>query len=183
MIIGLSGYARSGKDTVAEFLIEEYDFKRVAFADTIRDILYAMNPSIGSQGLKEMVDNYGWDVAKANGEVRALLQTLGVSARTFMGDGVWISAAVRKMLDAETNYVIPDVRFTNEADMIKRIGGHVWRVNRPGVGPINDHVSENQLDNYKFNGEINNSGSLDGLYIQIATLQRAAKESDLWSRV
>ena len=46
MIIGLSGYARSGKDTVAETLVNEYGFKRVAFADKIKDLLYTMGDVI-----------------------------------------------------------------------------------------------------------------------------------------
>jgi hypothetical protein len=44
MIIGLSGYARSGKDTVAELLVLNYGFKRMAFADGIRESLIALNP-------------------------------------------------------------------------------------------------------------------------------------------
>ena len=46
MIIGLSGYAQSGKDTVAKVLIEEYGFTRIAFADKIREFLYDLNPQV-----------------------------------------------------------------------------------------------------------------------------------------
>lgn len=45
-IIGLSGYARSGKDEAAKILVEEYGFTRVAFADKLRDVLYALNPIV-----------------------------------------------------------------------------------------------------------------------------------------
>lgn len=65
MIIGLSGYARSGKDTVASFLVSEYAFERISFADPIRDILYALNPSVDGESLISMVDNYGWEIAKS----------------------------------------------------------------------------------------------------------------------
>ena len=50
MIIGLSGYARSGKDAVAQVLVSEFGFKRVAFADPIRDLLYEMDPKIDEIG-------------------------------------------------------------------------------------------------------------------------------------
>mgnify|MGYP006283771541 FL=1 len=43
MIIGLTGYAQSGKDTVASLLVEHYGYERVAFADKIRSFLYEMN--------------------------------------------------------------------------------------------------------------------------------------------
>ena len=70
MIIGLTGYAQSGKDTVAKILIEQYGFTRVAFADKIRELLYEMDPpvptGVGSErhvvGLQNYVDIYDWDV-------------------------------------------------------------------------------------------------------------------------
>jgi hypothetical protein len=45
-LIGLSGYARSGKDEAAKVLVEEYGFKRIAFADKLRDFLYALDPIV-----------------------------------------------------------------------------------------------------------------------------------------
>jgi hypothetical protein len=45
-LIGLSGYARSGKDEAAKVLVEEFGFTRVAFADKLRDVLYQLNPII-----------------------------------------------------------------------------------------------------------------------------------------
>ena len=44
MIIGLTGYARSGKDTVAKILVDNYGYKRIAFADKIRELLVEINP-------------------------------------------------------------------------------------------------------------------------------------------
>ena len=46
MIIGLTGYARSGKDTVAQILVDKFGFTRVAFADPIRDFCYQVNPIV-----------------------------------------------------------------------------------------------------------------------------------------
>ena len=46
MLIGLSGYARSGKDTIAEILCLNYGFKRVSFALPIRDGIYTLNPLV-----------------------------------------------------------------------------------------------------------------------------------------
>ena len=86
MIIGLTGYARSGKDSVAKVLVDHYGFIRLAFADPIRDLLLEVNPILDKGNrLSSLVDEYGWDIAKAQPEVRRLLQTLGVGARKVFG--------------------------------------------------------------------------------------------------
>ena len=75
MIIGLSGYARSGKDTVAQVLVEKYGFQRIAFADKIREFLYDLNPRLDhtlkdSLRLRDIVDVNGWEKAKIHKVVR-----------------------------------------------------------------------------------------------------------------
>jgi len=169
MIIGLSGYARSGKDTVAKLLIKDYGFERVAFADPIRKILYDMNPIVDGERLADIVDNYGWDITKSKAEVRRFLQVLGYSARMTIHSDVWVMAAFGKMR-ADKNYVIADVRFLNEAAYIKKHGGEIWRVERPGVTPVNDHISEWEMDNYQCDHGILNDGSLEQLRNLIKTL-------------
>jgi len=164
VIIGLSGYAQAGKDTVAKYLIEEHGFERIAFADTIRDILWEMNPLLGDDlHLQTVIDDYGWDVAKTKfPEVRRLLQEIGVSARKYLDENIWIAAALRK-IDSEGNYVITDVRFANEAVMVRQLGGRVWRVERPGVYAVNNHVSENDLVGWKFDAYLLNFGTIEEL--------------------
>lgn len=166
MIIGLSGYARSGKDEIAKVLVEEHGYTRVAFADKIREFLYELNPQVGSTRLAPLVSEYGWDVAKSSPEVRYLLQTLGVSARKLFGDRFWVHEAMKTMLNnppPDLNYVITDVRFFNEADMIKANQGQLWRVERPGITAVNTHVSESELDKYVFDLVIDNDLTLESL--------------------
>lgn len=162
MIIGLSGYARSGKDTVASFLVNEYAFERISFADPIRDILYALNPSVDGESLISMVDNYGWEIAKSKEEVRLFLQSLGYAARTHIHKDVWIMAAFSKMRE-DRNYVIADVRFQNEAEVIQAHQGLIWRVERPGVTAVNFHISEWELDNFNFDNILLNDGDVEQL--------------------
>ena len=163
MIIGLSGYARSGKDTIAEHLVKIYDFKRIAFADPIREFLYEMNPLINKVPLQQMVDEYGWDVAKSNDEVRALLQNTGVGARKLFGSDFWVQQAL-KNLDATGDYVITDVRFKNEAQALSEMGAFLWRVTRPGVNAINSHISEHDLDDWEFDVSILNDSTIGALH-------------------
>jgi len=175
MIIGLSGYAQSGKDTVAKFLVENHGFERIAFADKIKDLLYEMSPVVnfdldgGGYDLRYAVDTYGWDAAKQEPEVRRLLQDLGVGARKVFGDNHWVVEAT-KFLDRDKNYVITDVRFQNEADWIKSVfSGVIWRVERIGIDAVNDHVSEHDLDNWEFDAYIHNNTSLEDLEFAVKT--------------
>jgi hypothetical protein len=168
MIIGLTGYARSGKDTVAKVLIENYGFTRIAFADPIRELLLEMNPILenGSR-LSSIINEYGWEITKAQTEVRRLLQTLGVGARKVFGENHWVVEAF-KNLDHSKNYVVTDVRFLNEADWIKEVyNGQLWRIKRPGIGAINTHVSESEMDSYKVDQIFHNGSSVEDLEAMI----------------
>jgi hypothetical protein len=174
MIIGLSGYARSGKDTVAGMLMGIHGYERVAFADKIRELLFAMDPLIDHNGmsfrLQDIVEFKGWEEAKTqHPEIRRLLQDLGVGGRQLLDDTVWINAALNSFT-ADDKVVVTDVRFKNEAARIKNLGGHIWRINRVNVGPANDHISEIDLDDWDFDGVITNNSDMPNLIKQIRTL-------------
>jgi hypothetical protein len=175
MIIGLSGYARSGKDTVAELLVLNYGFKRMAFADGIRDALLALNPILhDGHRLNEIVTMYGWEVAKAKDEVRRLLQVMGTEVgRKLINEDVWVWLLFNK-IGTDERIVIPDVRFPNEARMIESQGGEVWRINRHNHGAVNDHISERAMDNHMFQRVIYNDGTLDDLADEVFMLMRNA---------
>jgi hypothetical protein len=177
MIIGLSGYAQSGKDATANLLCLNYDYERRAFADPIRTAMYRLNPRVDSVvRLAELIDDYGWDTAKHNPEVRRLLQVFGTEVgRKMFGDNFWIKTALKDLTGAE-RIVISDVRYPNEANAIKALGGTVWRINRHNLSAVNGHVSEHAMDNYMFNHVIYNDGTLDDLSDEVFML---AKELDL----
>jgi hypothetical protein len=186
MIIGLSGYARSGKDTAAEVLVERYGFTQIAFADKLRDVLYELNPMIATEWvtfgggssrihaetifLQDVIDNYGWGEYKNTvygPEIRRLLQRLGTEAgRQTLWDSIWIDAAFSAVEGAE-NIVVTDCRFPNEAQAIKDRGGEVWRISRRGIGPANDHPSETSLDDWLFDTKIYNDAKLKTFKNQI----------------
>lgn len=183
MIVGLTGYAQSGKDTLANILVEEYGYTRVAFADKIREFLYEVNPMVGcspSGYLKDLVNLVGWDAAKQEPQVRRLLQDLGVGARKVFGEGFWVHQAMKTMLDdprPDMNYVITDVRFLNEADMIRANKGQIWRVKRNGVSAVNSHVSESEMDGYNVDQIFTNNGSIQDLEKLIKTRMEGYAES------
>ena len=177
MIIGLSGYAQSGKDATANLLCLNYEYERRAFADPIRHAMYRLNPIIqGKTHLAELIDDYGWDVIKQNPEARRLLQVFGTEVgRKMFGDNFWIKTALKDLVGTE-RIVISDVRYPNEADAIKQLGGTVWRINRKNHSAVNGHPSEHAMDNYMFSHVIYNDGTLDDLSDEVFML---AKELDL----
>ena len=168
-IIALSGFARAGKDEAAKVLVEEFGFKQVAFADKLRDFLYAMNPLCSDQNgwvtVKEVIDKFGWDGYKETiygKEIRRLLQRLGTEAgRQTLWDTIWIDAAFTG-LSPDAKVVVSDARFYNEFDAVRSRGGEVWRIERPGVGPANDHASEMEAIGYPhFAKTLHNSRDLE----------------------
>lgn len=172
MIIGLTGYAQSGKDTVAQELVERYGFTRVAFADKIREFLYDVNPMVACSPtgyLVDLVNLVGWDKAKKEAQVRSLLQNLGVAARKNFGENFWILEAFKDIKSAD-QIVVTDVRFINEAKWIKSYeNSHIWKVKRPDITAVNDHVSESEMDGYKPDQIFYNNGTLDDLKLLVKT--------------
>ena len=173
MIIGLSGYAQSGKDTVAELLCLNYGFKRISFALPMRDAIYTLNPLVdGGNRVADLVNEYGWDVAKANPEVRRLLQVFGTEVgRNLFGERFWIDQAFKRAEEYQ-RVVFSDVRFPNEAKAILQRGGDVWRINRHNHTAVNGHTSEHAMDNFLFKHVIYNDGTLDDLFAECEMLAK-----------
>lgn len=189
MIIALSGYGGAGKDSVADVLVEEYGFKRFAWADTLRMAASALNPIVGisDQGTllryDDVIELVGYNDAKfLYPEVRNLLQRLGTQVgRNLISDTVWIDATmsrIKRECSPGSNIVITDTRFTNEADLIKQQSpsGFVVRVSRAGVGPAGDHISEIELDDYDFDYVLINDGTLEDLKTSVDDLLEFTKD-------
>jgi dephospho-CoA kinase len=162
MIIGLSGYAQVGKDTVANHLVENYGFVKVSFADPIREALYRLDPRIridefNGASLASAVDHMGWEeVKRLSSDARELLQRLGTEVgREMFGDDFWVNQGLIRAKEHK-NVVFADTRYRNEANAIVRSGGQIWRINKPGSKPVNNHTSEVDLDYYNFDWVIPN---------------------------
>jgi len=170
--IGLSGWAKSGKDTVAQYLVENHGFTRISFADPMREALLALDPYVPYMGLHMRLSGVihfrGWDNAKRDvPEIRELLQRFGTEVgRNMFGQDFWVNQAIEKATRYE-KVVFSDCRYNNEADAVKAIGGVVWRIFRPEVSAVNDHTSEQDLNNYPFDSHIQNDSTLENLHTLI----------------
>lgn len=183
-LIGISGRKRSGKDTIAEYLRLQWGFTRLAFADPIKQHMAELDPIIDADSsggvwrLSDELENFktdadptGWEGAKADDEVRRLLQVHGNSTRQLIGDNVWIDATMRQvhpLLAEGKPVVIPDVRYRNEAERVINMGGAVIRVERPalnkGTAATDLHISETDLDEFEhFATVLINDGTIEQL--------------------
>jgi hypothetical protein len=177
-LIGIAGYARAGKDTAAQYLAMRYSYKRAAFADQIRNALFALNPEImvshpqtgekARMPLQTAVFSFGWEQLKSlSPDVRPLLQRFGTEVgRELWGVDFWVNRLFLENI-GERKIVISDVRYWNEAQAIRRKGGEVWVIKRPDGAPANGHPSENDLENYEFDRIFMNDSNEDALFDRI----------------
>jgi hypothetical protein len=172
--IGIIGKARSGKDTAALALVVEHHYTRLAFADPLKELALAIDPliptSIDSRGrihtrLSALIRDVGWEYAKDHyQEVRRLLQRTGGGVRE-IDETFWLAATRRKLNAAEAwnlPVVVTDVRYPNEANMLRSRGFRLIRITRPGVAD-DQHDSETALDTYPADLTIENTGTVDDL--------------------
>ena len=145
MIIGVAGFAGSGKGSVSDSLVDRYGFTKVSFADTLKDsvsVIFGWKRHLlegdtdESREFREKPDkwwsdNFGYEVTP-----RLMLQKMGTEAgRNVFHNDIWIHSVFRKIsrLNRELGvkkFVIPDTRFPNEIKNIKKAGGKVIRVIR-----------------------------------------------------
>ena len=152
MIVGITGYAESGKDSLGKCFVDNHGYTRVAFADAVK--LMAL-------------DHHGWDGRKDEAG-RALLQEVGSMMRDEY-EHYWVDAAFAEVAKHE-HVVLTDLRYANELARLRQLGGVFVRVIRPGVGPVNDHPSETALNDQPADVTVINDASLAKLELCAAAI-------------
>lgn len=172
VLIGLCGYAGVGKDTAAEVLLEELAFQRIAFADPIKKALLALDPLVpGAKPgeflrLSEFTQDRDWSEIKEYPEVRRLMQVMGTEVgRNLFDPDIWVRLAERKLESTLSvgDVVVTDVRFPNEARLIRGYGGLLIRIDRPGFGPVNEHLSDRASERWAYESRVDNDGDVESL--------------------
>lgn len=147
MIIGFSGKKGVGKTTAAVYLMKHYGFKVKSFADSLRDkskLFFPFKDTDFSVSNKEKPFlDYDWTP-------RDFQVNLGEMVRYHDPD-YWVK---QLKLDRVYDYAIDDVRYPNEAEYIRKMGGVIVRVERYAslnpYGPPAQVPSETALDGAKF---------------------------------
>lgn len=186
MIIGLCGFKGSGKDTLANILVEEYNFTKISFADKLKDITSILfnwerklleGDTKLSREFRETKDE--WWSEKLNREItpRKMLQQLGTDIlRDNLDLNIWVNSIEKYLVENKyQNIVITDCRFKNEIEMLKKYQGKIIYVkrnepkwfNNKKLIPKNIHKSEIDWIDTKFDIVISNDGSLEDLRKEI----------------
>jgi hypothetical protein len=178
-ILGIAGCKHNGKDTVADYLILKYGYKKYSFADPIKRgcmELFGFSEEQMWGSKKEVIDE-NWNVTP-----RKILQILGtellqLDIHNYLNEGelpfgrkIWVQR-FKTWYDSQDKddllLVIPDIRFAHEVEAIKEMGGTIIRVVRPDIDNSDMHDSEKNILNLDVDSEIINDGGLNDLFYKV----------------
>lgn len=183
-VIGICGKINSGKSTVAEILKDKHDYVLLSFADILKDIVSTMflyprhllqGDTIESRDYREKIDPvWAKNLDKPNWTPRMALQFVGTEIiRDTLCKDYFIRVLEMKINAlGKKRIVCPDVRFINEMEFIKSIGGEIWYISRQGIQTqTQTHASENDIsiDNELINHVIYNNRTKSDLEEYLTT--------------
>ncbi|MGP5518032.1 hypothetical protein ACTXNA_07290 [Psychrobacter celer] len=161
-LIGIAGKARSGKDTAASYLLNKLggDWSTASFADPMKAMLNAIDVDTSDEAKDLPSNQYGVST-------RHMLQTLGTEwGRDGIGSNFWVDVFARS--NAGQCVIVPDVRFENEAELIRK---HGFLIHMEGRGGIEgSHISEQTLVVKPGDIVITNNGTLSELYARLDSI-------------
>jgi hypothetical protein len=188
LILSLSAYKQSGKDTLADYLSSAYGFKKISFAAKLKDMVAAqynvprefmdspthkemplthlpvIHSDLTTESLQRMLS---MELRSGYWTPRALCILEG-SVKRAVHSNYWVKYAIQEALEDSTqSYVVTDMRYKSEADTINMLfpENRVIRIDRYSDINTND-PSERDMDDYKWNYVIQNKGTKEDLYAQ-----------------
>lgn len=140
MILGVTGFIGSGKDTVADYLCTFHGFKRISFAASLKDAVASIfgwdrelleGTTKTSREWREQKDDWWSTRLEMDITPRKILQYWGTEVcRNGFHPDIWVASVENKLRQATDNIVITDCRFSNEVMAIKNAGGITCRIER-----------------------------------------------------
>lgn len=140
MILGVTGFIGSGKDTVADYLCTFHGFKRVSFAASLKDAVSSVfgwdrelleGSTKSSREWREQKDEWWSNRLQMEVTPRWVLQYWGTDVlRNHFHTDIWVASVENKLRQSKDNIVITDCRFSNEVSAIKNVGGTTMRISR-----------------------------------------------------
>lgn len=168
MLISMTGQKRSGKDTVAGFIADKYEFDRIAFAGPLKAMIRVLLQSAGfsEDDIVFYMEGDGKELPLAalqGKSCRYAMQKLGTEWRNYFGPNLW-SDIIGLKVDSVDDVIITDMRFPHEGDFTDERGGTKVRVRRAGQTLSADaHPSETEMEKIIVDFTLFNFGSLDDL--------------------
>jgi len=166
-ILGLTGSARSGKDSIADYLCSEYEWTRLSFAAPLKRMVVAL-----LNRDEDWIEEHKEEHVNGLASPRRLLQTLGTEwGRHMIDTNIWVNLVhhdlndiLMKLPGHFTGVVLTDCRFNNEAEWIKACDGEIWQVVRPDIFEVADHPSEFGIDSHLIDRILLNDTTLLNLH-------------------
>lgn len=171
-LIGIAGPARSGKDTAALEIVESLGpaWGRASFADPIKSMLNHIGVDTGDNYKDLPTNQYGVST-------RHMMQTLGTDwGRALIDADIWVS--IFAAMNRGASLVVPDVRFENEAQLVRDHGVLIHIMGRGGIP--GGHVSEQRLQVLPGDYVINNDGGLALFSERLAAISPALDSPVNW---
>lgn len=156
-ILGVTGGIGSGKDTFCDYAFHLTGATKIGFADALKWVCQDLTGH--DYTLRETKDKEIWPGVTG----RKVLETVGAAMRS-LNDNFWVDLALERAFYIPL-VVIPDTRYENEVEAIRKLGGKIVRINRPGCQRTG-HESDN-WDKLDVDYEIDNSGSLEEFHENI----------------
>ena len=143
-VVGICGFSGSGKDTMANYLIKNYGFKKLSFASVLKDAVSFIFgwDRIMLEGLTpehrkwRCTEDTWWskELDIANFTPIFALQNIGTEImRTHIHNDIWVLSIKRHLLKhvgTDNNFVITDCRFNNEINMLKEFNAQLFHIER-----------------------------------------------------
>lgn len=162
MLLGIHAKAQSGKSTAAQYLRSK-GWEEISFAAPIR----AFTAHLLQVSLEELEQLKETPVGVFGGRTpRYFMQQLGTEFGRSISPTLWIDLALRNIKPSQ-NYVVSDVRFTNEAEAILKWGGKIIQLERDGAGTPSKHVSEEGIPHHYIHTTIYNNQTIEELHKQL----------------
>lgn len=177
IIIGITGKINSGKSLCSHLIqLKHANFIEYSVSEPLKQIAtifgFEHQEVYGTQAQKQTINDF-WGISG-----RTFLQTFGTNiCREVLPQhmpsmsSVWCQLLRKKIGDTTTNIIIPDVRFKNEADIIKELGGWIIHVDRPGNNSYqSSHKSETEMTSIPPDFTINNDSDVKHVSDQLENI-------------
>jgi dephospho-CoA kinase len=176
VLIGICGRKTSGKTTITDYVVDNYEFIERSLAgplkNALRELLLIDNENLyGSEEKKnekledwfdytarEFMQHVGTELLRE--KLAELFPKIGTQIFTHNFE-LWYKK------NKDNHVIVSDVRFEDDANIIKKLGGYIIKINRPNLTNIDSHSSEVSVDRVKHDYIIENNGTLEDLYERV----------------
>lgn len=172
-VVGFAGKAGAGKDTAAKALYP-LGYEKIAMAAALKAMIRRLLDfqGIDPQTVERMMEG---DLKETENEYlggkspRVAMQTLGTEwGRDLISPTLWVDAVRRKIMAyPDVRFLITDVRFVNEAIMIRELGGQLIWIDRPTTTMHTTHASETESSQFRCDHFVINGGDVDMLHHRV----------------